>query len=129
VRAFAPAMKRAGHGRIVNTSSVAARGVVAGISYSSAKGGIEGLTRSAAVELARSGVTVNCIEPGVITTGMFLDTPAEFQRAQVDQIPAGRPGRPEEIAASVAFLLSSEAAYITGQTLTVCGGLSVGALR
>ncbi|WP_197537236.1 MULTISPECIES: SDR family NAD(P)-dependent oxidoreductase [Frankia] len=129
VRAFGPGMKAAGFGRIVNTSSVAARGVVAGISYSSAKGGIEGLTRSAAVELARHGVTVNCIEPGVIATGMFLGTPAEFQAAQVAQIPVGRAGHPEEIAAAVSFLVSPESAYITGQTLTVCGGLSVGALR
>lgn len=129
VRAFAPGMKAAGHGRIVNTSSVAARGVVAGLSYSSAKGGIEGLTRSAAVELARNAITVNCIEPGVIATGMFLGTPAQFQEAQVAQIPSGRPGRPEEVAAAVSFLVSPDAGYITGQTLTVCGGLSVGALR
>ena len=129
VRAFAPGMKTAGWGRIVNTSSVAARGVIAGVSYSSAKGGIEGLTRSAAIELARHGVTVNCIEPGVIATGMFLDTPREFQDAQVAQIPAGRVGDPEEIAAAVSFLVSGESGYITGQTLTVCGGLSVGALR
>lgn len=129
VRAFAPAMKTAGWGRIVNTSSVAARGVVAGVSYSSAKGGIEGLTRSAAIELARNGITVNCIEPGVIATGMFLGTPHEFQDAQIAQIPAGRAGDPEEIAAAVSFLVSGESGYITGQTLTVCGGLSVGALR
>jgi 3-oxoacyl-[acyl-carrier protein] reductase len=108
VRAFAPAMKTAGWGRIVNTSSVAARGVVAGVSYSSAKGGIEGLTRSAAIELARNGITVNCIEPGVIATGMFLGTPQEFQDAQISRIPAGRAGDPEEIAAAVSFLVSGE---------------------
>ncbi|KJE21733.1 dehydrogenase of unknown specificity, short-chain alcohol dehydrogenase like [Frankia torreyi] len=129
VRAFAPAMKERGYGRIVNTSSVAARGVVAGISYGAAKGGIEALTRSAAIELAKHGVTVNCVEPGVVATGMFLSTPGEFQRSQIAQIPAGRPGRPEEIAACIAFLASRDASYVTGQTLTVCGGLSVGALR
>jgi 3-oxoacyl-[acyl-carrier protein] reductase len=129
VRAFAPGMKRQGYGRIVNTSSIAARGTVAGISYSAAKGGIEGLTRSAAIELGPHGVTVNCIEPGVVATGMFLSTPQEFQEAQVSRIPARRAGTPEEIAACVAFLASPDSSYVNGQTLTACGGLSVGVLK
>jgi 3-oxoacyl-[acyl-carrier protein] reductase len=129
VRAFAPGMKRQEYGRIVNTSSIAARGTVAGISYSAAKGGIEGLTRSAAIELAPHGVTVNCIEPGVVATGMFLSTPKEFQDAQVSRIPARRAGTPDEIAACVSFLTSADSSYVNGQTLTACGGLSVGALK
>ncbi|WP_020499198.1 SDR family NAD(P)-dependent oxidoreductase [Sciscionella marina] len=129
VRAFAPGMKRQAYGRIVNTSSIAARGTVAGISYSAAKGGIEGLTRSAAIELAPHGVTVNCIEPGVVATGMFLSTPKEFQDAQVSRIPARRAGTPDEIAACVSFLASSDSSYVNGQTLTACGGLSVGAFK
>lgn len=129
LRAFAPGMKARGYGRIVNTSSIASRGTVAGISYSAAKAGIEGLTRSAAIELARHGITVNCVSPGIIATGMFLSTPAEFREEQTSRIPMGRAGTTEEIAASVEYLTSSGAGYITGQTLVVCGGLSVGALK
>ncbi|QTJ70532.1 SDR family oxidoreductase (plasmid) [Rhodococcus sp. ZPP] len=129
LRAFAPGMKERGFGRIVNTSSIASRGTVAGISYSAAKAGIEGLTRSAAIELARHGITVNCVSPGVIATGMFLSTPAEFREEQTSKIPMGRAGTTEEIAACVEFLTSPGAGYITGQTLVACGGLSVGALK
>ncbi|WP_455550823.1 SDR family NAD(P)-dependent oxidoreductase [Gordonia humi] len=93
---FAPAMKKAGHGKVVTTSSVAARGTVAGISYGAAKGGIEALTRSAAIELAPFGVTVNCVAPGVVATGMFLNTPRRVpgRAARLDPDEAsGRTGR------------------------------------
>ncbi|MBB4134097.1 SDR family NAD(P)-dependent oxidoreductase [Gordonia humi] len=126
---FAPAMKKAGHGKVVTTSSVAARGTVAGISYGAAKGGIEALTRSAAIELAPFGVTVNCVAPGVVATGMFLNTPEEFRDAQLASIPMKRAAEPDEIADCVSFLTSPESSYVTGQTLTVCGGLSVGPLK
>jgi 3-oxoacyl-[acyl-carrier protein] reductase len=129
LRAFAPGMKQRGYGRVINTSSIAAGGAVAGISYSAAKSGIEGLTRSAAIELARHGITVNCIAPGVIATGMFLSTPAEFREKQTSRIPMGRAGTTSEIAACVEFLASPGASYLTGQTLVVCGGLSVGSLK
>lgn len=128
MRAFTPAMKATGFGRIINTSSVAAGGAVAGVSYSAAKCAIEGMTRSASLELARYGVTVNCVAPGVVETGMFLATPDEFREAQIGRIPMGRTATPTDIAACYRFLASDAAAYITGQTLVVCGGLSVGSL-
>lgn len=129
LQTFAPAMKKAGHGRIVTTSSVAARGTVAGISYGAAKGGIEALTRSAAIELAPFGLTVNCLAPGVVATGMFLNTPEEFRDAQLASVPMKRAAQPDEIAGCVSFLTSPDSSYVTGQTLTVCGGLSVGSFK
>lgn len=129
VQIFAPAMKKVGHGRVVTTSSVAARGTVAGISYGSAKGGIEALTRSAAIELAPFGVTVNCVAPGVVATGMFLNTPEEFRLRQTESIPMKRAASPDEIASCIEFLASDNASYLTGQTLTVDGGLSVGPFK
>ncbi len=129
VQIFAPAMKRARHGRVVTTSSVAARGTVAGISYGAAKGGIEALTRSAAIELAPFGVTVNCVAPGVVATGMFLDTPEDFRLRQTESIPMKRAADPDEIASCIEFLTSAGAAYVTGQTLTIDGGLSVGPFK
>lgn len=126
MRAFAPAMREAGWGRIVNTSSIAARGVVAGGSYGAAKGAVEALTRTAAVELAPHGITVNCIAPGLVGAGMFMSTPENFRQELAQRIPMGRLADPSEIAACVVFLCSAGASYVTGQTLTVCGGLSVG---
>lgn len=125
LQTFVPAMKRSGFGRVVTMSSVAARGAVAGISYGAAKGGIEALTRSAAIELAQFGVTVNCVAPGVVATGMFLSTPAEFREQQLASVPMKRAAEPEEIAACVGFLASGASSYVTGQILTACGGLSV----
>ena len=126
MRAVAPGMRANRYGRIVNMSSIAQRGSVAGGSYGAAKGAIEGLTHSAALELARHGVTVNCVAPGLIGAGMFMTTPREYQDELAARVPMQRFGEPEEVAACVSFLASAEASYITGQTLLVCGGLSVG---
>ena len=88
-----------------------------------------GLTRTWALELASDGITVNAVAPGPIGTEMFeAHNPpaAPATRALIEQIPVGRIGRPEEVAAAIAFFLSEEAGFVTGQTLYVCGGLSVG---
>jgi NAD(P)-dependent dehydrogenase (short-subunit alcohol dehydrogenase family) len=126
MREFGPLMKKRGHGRIVNASSVASLGTLAGASYSAAKGAIEAMSRSIAIELAPFGVTVNCVAPGVIDAGMFLTTPKEFQEHVLSRTPMRRAGRIDEVAACVRFLASEEASFITGQTIFVCGGASIG---
>jgi 3-oxoacyl-[acyl-carrier protein] reductase len=126
MREAAPLMRANGYGRIVNASSIAIRGSVAGGSYGAAKGAIEGLTASAAIELAPHGITVNCVSPGLVDAGIFLSTPAQYRQELIERVPMRRLGTPEDVAACVAFLASEEAGYITGQTLTVCGGLSLG---
>jgi 3-oxoacyl-[acyl-carrier protein] reductase len=128
LRAFLPAMRRRGYGRCVTMSSVAARGSLGGASYSAAKAGIEGLTRTAAIEMAKSGVTVNCIAPGLVDAGMFLTVPKAYQESSLAAVPMGRAADPAEVAACVRFLASAEASYVTGQTLYVCGGMSIGPL-
>jgi 3-oxoacyl-[acyl-carrier protein] reductase len=126
LRAFLPGMRKRGYGRVVNTSSTAARGTFGGASYASAKGAIEALSRTAAFELARSGVTVNCVAPGLIRTGIFLTVPDDYQEQAIGHVPMGRAGEADEVAACIRFLASDEASYVTGQTLYVCGGLTIG---
>jgi 3-oxoacyl-[acyl-carrier protein] reductase len=126
MRAVAPKMRSAGFGRIVNLSSVAVMGSVGGGSYGAAKGAIEGLSRSAALEWATHGITVNCVAPGLINAGMFLTGPPEYQRSGIERTPMKRAGTAEEIAECIAFFASPQASFVTGQTLFVCGGLSIG---
>ena len=126
MRAAVPAMRANGYGRIVNMSSIAARGSIAGSAYGAAKGAIEALTRSAAMEVARHGITANCVAPGLINAGMFLTVDREYQESISARIPMGRLGKAEDVASCVRFLTSPESGYVTGQTLTVCGGLSLG---
>jgi NAD(P)-dependent dehydrogenase (short-subunit alcohol dehydrogenase family) len=107
-------------GRIVNLSSVVAeRGNPGQANYAAAKAGLLGFTRTIAREMARKGVTCNAVTPGLIETGMT----AEVADGWMAQVPAGRMGRPEEVAAAVAFLCSEEAAYVNGSTLAVDGAL------
>ncbi|NMG41667.1 SDR family oxidoreductase [Chelativorans sp. ZYF759] len=126
MRVFLPSMRKRGYGRVVNTSSTAARGTFGGASYAAAKGAIEALSRTAAFELAKSGVTVNCVAPGLIGTGIFLTVPDDYRQQAIDHVPMGRAGEAEEVAACIRFLASSDAGYVTGQTLYVCGGLTIG---
>jgi len=113
-------MLRARFGRIVNVSSVVAeRGNPGQANYAAAKAGLLGFTRTIAREMARKGVTCNAVTPGLIETDMTADVADDW----LAQVPAGRLGRPEEVAAAVAFLCSEEAAYVNGSTLGVDGAL------
>lgn len=126
--AFGPMMKERKFGRIINMSSIAARGSIAGAAYGAAKSGIEGLTRAAAMEWARYNITVNCMAPGLIGgQSMFTrTTPEEFQIAGIEKTPMRRAGKIEEVAATACFLASEGAGFITGQTISIDGGLSLG---
>jgi 3-oxoacyl-[acyl-carrier protein] reductase len=117
-------MMKAHSGRIINiTSVVGSSGNPGQINYSAAKAGIAGMTRSLAREIGSRGITVNCVAPGFIDTDMTRAL-AEAQRAALlQQIPLGRLGSPEDVAAAVAFLAGPQAAYITGATLHVNGGM------
>ena len=116
-------MKQRG-GRIVNMSSVVGlKGNISQANYAAAKAGIIGFTKSAARELASRGVTVNAVAPGFINTDMTAALSEKVKEVMMQEIPAGRMGTPEDVANAVAFLVSDEAAYITGQVLSVDGGM------
>ncbi|MFI1829658.1 3-oxoacyl-ACP reductase FabG [Streptomyces sp. NPDC020412] len=123
-KAFLPGMERAGHGRIVLTSSITGplTGYVGWSHYGASKAGQLGFIRSAALELASAGITVNAVLPGNVRTESLTELGGEYERQMTASIPVGRMGVPADIAHAVAFLASDEAAFITGQTLTVDGG-------
>lgn len=117
-------MMKARAGRIVNIASVVGSSGNAGqTNYSAAKAGMLGFTRSLAQEIGSRGITVNAVAPGFIDTDMTRDLPEKQRKALLSAIPLGRLGSAQEIAAAVAFLVSEDAAYITGTTLHVNGGM------
>lgn len=127
-QALVPGMRAKRRGRIVNIGSRAALGKAGRSVYGATKGALVSLTRSWALELGRDGVTVNVVAPGPVATDMFYkDNPADSPatKALPSAIPVGRIGTPADVAAAVNFLISDEASFITGQTLYVCGGLSI----
>ena len=120
-------MMRQKYGRIINITSVV--GVIGNsgqCNYSAAKAGLLGLTRSLARELISRNITVNAVAPGFIETAMTLRLPEKVRGELLTQIPAGRYGSPEDVAAAVKFLASDEAGYITGQIIHVNGGMFMG---
>ncbi|GLQ31683.1 3-oxoacyl-ACP reductase FabG [Litoribrevibacter albus] len=118
------AMTKARWGRVVNISSVVAQAGNPGqANYCAAKAGLEGMTRSLAKELANRNITFNCVAPGFIASDMTEALNDQQKDAILGQIPMGRMGNPDEIAAVVSFLSSEEASYITGQVIQVNGGM------
>lgn len=128
-RAVQSHMTEAKWGRIVSLSSTSALGNRGQANYAAAKAGIQGFTKTLAIELGKFGITVNAVAPGFIETDMTAATAArvgmdfaEFKAAAAEQIPVGRVGQPEDIAATVAFFVREEASFVSGQVIYVAGG-------
>lgn len=128
-QALVPGMTAAGFGRVVNMSSRAALGKELRTAYAAAKAGLIGVTRVWALELGGRGITVNAIGPGPIATELFMKAnPADSPRTRaiIDSVPVGRLGTPDDVAHAAGFFLDERSGFVTGQTLYVCGGLTVG---
>jgi 3-oxoacyl-[acyl-carrier protein] reductase len=124
-KAVLPGMMQQRRGGIVNVASLSGmHGVVGQTNYSAAKGALIAMTRSLSREVARSGIRVNCVAPGLVDTDMLAGMDAEVKREMIRQIPMRRAVRADEVAAAIAFLLSDDASGITGQVLAIDGGAS-----
>jgi 3-oxoacyl-[acyl-carrier protein] reductase len=128
-RAVQKHMVDAGWGRIVSLSSTSALGNRGQANYAAAKAGLQGFTKTLAIELGRFGITANAVAPGFIVTDMTAATAArvgvdfaDFEKAAVSQIPVGRAGRPEDVANTVSFLVGEGAGFVSGQVVYVAGG-------
>ena len=128
-QALLPNMKARKFGRIVSTASRVVLGKELRTSYCASKGAILSMSRTWALELARFGITVNCIAPGPIATSAFWkNNPPDSDRAKaiVDNVPVGRMGTPADIAHTTSYFLDERSSFVTGQVLYVCGGLTIG---
>jgi acetoacetyl-CoA reductase len=122
-RAVLPFMRQRNAGKIISMSSMnALRGAAGQANYAAAKAGLIGMTKSIALENAGKGITANCIAPGYIETEMTQAIPTQLREAELQRIPAGRVGTPDDIAGVVEFLASPAADFITGQVISVNGG-------
>lgn len=128
-QALLPTIKAQGMGRIVMNASRVVLGKEARTIYSATKGALQSMARTWALELAEHGITVNCVAPGPIATSAFWqNNPPDSERARriIDNIPLRRMGQPEDVAQAVSFFCDERSSFITGQTLFVCGGVTVG---
>jgi Dehydrogenases with different specificities (related to short-chain alcohol dehydrogenases) len=124
-KAVLPSMMKQRHGAIVNVASLSGlHGVIGQTNYAAAKGALIALTRSLAREVARSGIRVNCVAPGLVDTDMIASLDPEVKKEMIRAIPMRRAVKPAEVAAAIAFLLGEDASAITGQVLCVDGGTS-----
>jgi 3-oxoacyl-[acyl-carrier protein] reductase len=128
-RAVQKHMVEAKYGRIISLSSTSALGNRGQANYATAKAGLQGLTKTLAIELGRYGITANAVAPGFIVTDMTAATAArvgvdfeDFQKAAISQIPVARAGRPEDVANTISFLASEGAGFVSGQVIYVAGG-------
>lgn len=128
-KAVVPTMRRLGGGRIVMNTSRVTLGKIDRTLYSASKGALQSMARTWALELAGDGITVNCVAPGPIaTTAFWRNNPrnSDYTRNLIASIPLKRMGTPEDVATAVSFFCNDGASFVTGQTLFVCGGVTVG---